>query len=318
MIRMNNKWWTIRLVIVLLVVSVTGCAERSGENIDVKPTRILCFMKNEGDSTDVWRQIYYGLRDAVGENSQYKISVYIYDEANNLTQTDRITCALLIRPDVVLLRASSWDGFIERLTELDDAYIRYIIFDGKDLPETNRLGFISSDNWAAGYQALEVLMNLIKAPLQIGLVNAGFHSQSVTEREESFRNAVMEQENCEIVKYISSKNQGSLLENIENVQMMLEENPGINALFCSDSVAGQAAADVVRELGLADTIQIVCFDTNEYILDAVESGLIDAAIMQSTYNMGQLCLQVLENPDGPKTYYTDCVIISKDNLELAR
>ncbi len=306
------------IAIMLLAALLAGCSVRPGTASDAQPLRILCFMKTEGDTSDVWRQIYNGLRDAIGKSSKYTISVYTYDETNYLTQLDRISCALLIKPDVVLLSSGRSDEFAARLSELDDAGIGYIILDGKDLPGTNRLGFISSDNLAAGFRALEVLADRTGAPLRIGLVNAGYHSQSVNDREDSFRSAVAMRPNSVIVDEVSAASQGSLLENIENVQSLLERNPQINALFCSDSVAGQAAADVLRESGLSGTVHLVCFDTNEFILSAIEDGVIDATMMQKTYGMGQLCLEILENPDGPKIYHTECAVITRDNLETAR
>ncbi|MDR1157898.1 MAG: substrate-binding domain-containing protein [Oscillospiraceae bacterium] len=320
-----KRFWTaaaaaVTVTAILLFAALwTGRSMRSNEGTAAEPIRILCFKRaddNEADTSDVWQQIYRGLRDAIGGDTNYTISVYTYDDY--LTLTDRIACALLIKPDVVLLPAGDGGSYAARFSELDALGIGYILFDGKDWPGTNRLGFITSDNWAAGYTALEVLAGCTDDPLQIGLIGTGFPSRSLRDRENSFREAAAKRKGSVIVEEVHPVNAGSLLETIEGVRALLTRSPQINALFCSDSIAGQAAAEVLREFGRTDAVHLVCFDTNEYILHAIEDGTIDATLMQRTYDMGRLCLQVLEDPAGPKEHLIDCVVITKNNLGLAR
>ena len=113
---------------------------------------------------------------------------------------------------------------------------------------------------------------------------------------------------------------------------MLQANPNMKGIFCTDSTAGVGAGTAVKEAGKEGAIQVVSFDTDSATLDMIKEGTIQATIAQGTYNMGFWSFEFLyglnnnhANPvEGwkekgisplPTTVDTGVSIVTKDNAD---
>jgi ribose transport system substrate-binding protein len=86
----------------------------------------------------------------------------------------------------------------------------------------------------------------------------------------------------------------------ENVRASLAKKAAV--LFGIYSYNAPALAEVVNDAGQRDKFKIVTFDAEENTLIAIEKGLLDATVVQNTYDMGAQCAVLLaayEKRDEP-------------------
>ena len=69
---------------------------------------------------------------------------------------------------------------------------------------------------------------------------------------------------------------------------MLREHPEINVMLAFNEPTCVGAANAVEELGAADTVFLVGFDSNVVTVDGLQEGTVDALIVQNPYAMGYL------------------------------
>ena len=80
-------------------------------------------------------------------------------------------------------------------------------------------------------------------------------------------------------------------------------------------------AQVLRQTGLEENVHLITFDLSNEILELLEEGIVDVAIVQKSYEIGYQSAKIagqlakgelLEND----TVYIDCAVISQSNLSF--
>ena len=69
---------------------------------------------------------------------------------------------------------------------------------------------------------------------------------------------------------------------------MLEEHPEINVLVTFNEWTSLGVGYAIQELEAGDRIRVVAFDSNVISVDMLESGEVDALIVQNPYAMGYI------------------------------
>ena len=101
---------------------------------------------------------------------------------------------------------------------------------------------------------------------------------------------------------------------------LLREHPEINVLLAFNEPTSVGAAKAVAELGLSDSVWLVGFDSNVATVDALQTGAVDALIVQNPYAMGYLGVESaykLLSGQGttlPRTMDTATSIVNRENM----
>ena len=74
----------------------------------------------------------------------------------------------------------------------------------------------------------------------------------------------------------------------EEAEKLLERIPEINVLVTFNEWTSLGVGYAVKEAGLADSVRVVAFDSNVVSVDMLETGEVDALIVQNPYAMGYL------------------------------
>ena len=74
----------------------------------------------------------------------------------------------------------------------------------------------------------------------------------------------------------------------EEAGKLLERIPEINVLVTFNEWTSLGVGYAVKEAGLADSVRVVAFDSNVVSVDMLETGEVDALIVQNPYAMGYL------------------------------
>lgn len=72
---------------------------------------------------------------------------------------------------------------------------------------------------------------------------------------------------------------------------MLARHPEINVLISFNEAVSVGAAQAVSDLGRAEDLWMVAFDSNITTVDALHTGAVDAMVVQNTYGMGYFSVE---------------------------
>ena len=135
--------------------------------------------------------------------------------------------------------------------------------------------------------------------------------------ENGFRDYV---EGNERVTIVSSINVNSTTEEAKEATIkMLDEHPEINSVVTLNEWTSLGVGYAVQELGAAERTRVVAFDSNVVSVGMLETGEVDALVVQNPYAMGYLGVEyawMLVN--GEKIKETDIdtttTLITKENM----
>ncbi len=153
--------------------------------------------------------------------------------------------------------------------------------------------------------------------LKVGIINFDKNSENGQQREKGFRDDVADNDRVTIV---SSVNVNSTTKEAKAATVkMLKENPQINIIVTFNEWTSLGVGYAVQELNLADEVRVVAFDSNVISVGMLETGEVDALIVQNPYAMGYLGVEyawMLIN--GEKLKETDIdtttTLITRENM----
>jgi ribose transport system substrate-binding protein len=76
---------------------------------------------------------------------------------------------------------------------------------------------------------------------------------------------------------------------------MLQKNPDLAGIGCTDAVGGAASAIAVEEAGLVGKVKIISMDRDKQVLEKIERGIIEGTIVQKSALMPFFALQIIYN-----------------------
>ena len=155
------------------------------------------------------------------------------------------------------------------------------------------------------------------AEKKVGIVNYDKNSANGQQREAGFREAVKDDAQTEIVDVI---NVISTTEDAkEGTKDMLARHPDINVIVTFNEWTSLGVGYAVQEEHLADETMVVAFDSNVVSVGMLESGEVDALIVQNPYAMGYLgvekALNVIQDRGTlPAQIDTETTLITRENM----
>lgn len=149
----------------------------------------------------------------------------------------------------------------------------------------------------------------------IGLVNYDPNSANGQEREAGLR-AVAEENGATVAGVVNVDS------NIESATAgaieLLSEHPEINVIVGFNEWTTLGVGYAVEQLGLADTVAAVGFDSNVVSIGMLETGEMDALIVQNPFAIGyigvQTAYELLNNGEVDETILTSATVVTRENM----
>lgn len=298
------------LLCAVLLFTFSAC---SGASHDKK--YIVVIFKSIG--SDFWNNVESGVSSAATENN---VTVKIQSPENEedyIAQNYLINMAVEDGADAIVLSAIDYDKSAETVTKAARSGVKIVTIDsdvGSPLVDM----FIGTDNVAAGKMAGQAAVNGFSdgEKIYIGLVNYNQGTDNGQRREEGFRQFVSTVKNAEITAAVNvdSNTESATAGAVE----MLRENPKINVIVGFNEWTTLGVGNAIKQLGLSEKVRGIGFDTNVVSIGMLETGEMDALIVQNPFAIGYLGVQnAAALADGKKTesvMYTETTIITKENL----
>ena len=165
--------------------------------------------------------------------------------------------------------------------------------------------------------AAQAILNAAEGSLKLGIVNFDRNSANGQQREKGLRDVLGTQPRVEIMDAINVK---STTEDAKRgTEKMLERHPEINAIATFNEWTSLGVGYAIRELGIGEETAVVAFDSNVVSVGMLETGEVDALIVQNPYAIGYLGVEhayrlINGLPVAEKDVDTATTIITKENM----
>lgn len=263
-----------------------------------------------------WKSTYAGANAA---STAYNLEISFEgpeNEEDYETQNELIRKAVADGAKAIVFSAVDYNGNADAINEAAAAGVKIVIIDSAVNSDKISCS-ISTDNYQAGLMVAEAVLADERDNLKIGIVNFDKNSENGQQREKGFRDGVASDERVEIVEAI---NVISITEEAkEGTIQMLKEHPEINVVVTFNEWTSLGVGYAIEELSLAEETRVVAFDSNVVSVGMLETGEVDALIVQNPYAMGYLGVEYANALiNGTKLKETDIVtattLVTKENM----
>lgn len=300
------------LALLLLALVLGSC----GGNAN-RTTQIAVIVK--ATDSDFWHAVRTGVDAAAIE---YNVSVTFEgpeNEEDYETQNRMIADAVARGVDVIVLSAIDFDQTAPAVKDAVRRGVKVIAIDSNVNSELVSQ-FIGTDNYEAGVAAAKAAVDFTPrdgAKIRIGLVNYMTDTANGRRREEGFRAHIASIGNAEIVASVTAdSNEASAT---ACAKELLERYPGINVLVGFNEWMTLGVGNAIRDTGKADSVRGIGFDSNVISVGMLETGEMNALIVQNPFAIGYLGVRnaaLLAGGDdiGGSAIATTMTTVTKENL----
>ena len=269
--------------------------------------------------SDFWHAVRTGVESAAIE---YNVSVTFEgpeSEEDCATQNRMIADAVARGVDVIVLSAIDYDQTADAVKDAVRHGVKVITIDS-NVNSDQVSQFIGTDNYQAGVAAAKAAVAVPPqsgGKIRIGLVNYMTDTANGRRREEGFRDHLATLDNAEIVASVTAdSNEAS---ETAGARQLLERYPGINVLVGFNEWMTLGVGNAIRDMGKAASVRGIGFDSNVISVGLLESGEMDALIVQNPFAIGYLGVRnaarlALGNDIGDRVISTAMTTVTKENL----
>lgn len=274
-----------------------------------------------------WDATKVGVTDA-GEEMNIKITYEAPEKEDVAAQINYVNNAVSAKADaIVIAPVEDSHELVDALTKAQNAGIKVIAIDS-DIQEEARSSCICTNNKYGGAIAARKMSELIGGKGNIGIITHAPTSPTAIERKSGFTSQ-LDEYNAESEDYslnvLATENGNGDIEQSKNAAIkLIKDNPDITAIFATNQGGTIGACMAVDELGKADTVQVMGFDSfssGDGFSNAeqyTESGVLDGFIVQSPYNMGYLgiryAMDLIDGQNIAASIDTGATFVNKDNI----
>lgn len=331
--RKNNR--LLAAVLAFSMLALAGCGGNSQE-----PTAniyVIC------KSTDpYWDTVKAGAQEA-GEEMNLRV---IYEAPDAETEVDEqirmIDEAIGAGADAIVLAPLDRDDLNEALARARVADVPVLTIDS-DVSFDGRRSCISTQNYSAGAIAARYVAGMNLGEGTAAIITHSNTAQTAQERTGGFLDELSgkdtmtgstAQQAAESIpgleksngsggltglRVLESKNgEGNVQQSREAAIQLIKENPDLKLIYTTNQPGTMGACQAIEELGKADEVALVGFDSFDGADAYIESGVLDAVVTQNPYNMGYLGVRyarkILRGEAVSKSVDTGATLVTAENL----
>jgi len=311
---MRNSWIK---VLSITAASVFLCACASTDTVQAPGEKHQVALIAKSTSTEFWRSVFTGAQAAATE---YNLNLTITGpetEEDYETQNTMVAQAVEYGAEAIVFSAIDFENNASAIDEASAAGAKIVAIDSNVDSEASST-YIGTDNFAAGQMAAQAALQCGYDKLFVGLVNYDINSYNGQERERGVLDTFKNMKNVTLVDTIN------VLAVAQNAQAgtvaMLQQHPEINVMIAFNEPVSVGAARAIHELKLSDKVWLVGFDSNVETVDDIQTGAVDALIVQNPYAMGYLGVEsaykLINGQAGTleKTVDTTTMIVNLENM----
>lgn len=304
-----KRWIAVVGALVIIAAVMVGCGGQKAKKLSFA----LC---PKSLNNPYWQSVEQGMDKAakeLGVEAKFVAPV----EADVAKQVSMIEGVVQQGKDGIAISPndpSSVRGVISRAIKKG---IPTITFDS-DAPESERICYVGTDNFAAGKEAGKQLAKFMGGKGTVVIITGGLGALNLNQRIAGFKDALKAYPSMKILNtYPCNDDQARAHEIIEGV---LRSRQDLGGIFAVGLWAVLPAGKILSSTGKAGKVKVVGFDTLESELELVKNGSVQALIGQRPYEMGYRSVKVLydlANGKKPasKIIPTGVDIVTSENVD---
>lgn len=313
------------LSLVLLLMLLGICAAsifyvlsytQKKEKAEAETTKHYVAVIVKSTASAFWKSVSAGVNAA---STEYNLTVTFEgpeNEENYEAQNDLIEKAVKNGAEVIIFSAVDYNANADAINYAVKQGVKIIVIDS-DVNSSQVSCHIGTDNYKAGIMAGKAALAAKDSSLKIGIVNFDKKTANGQQREMGFRDAVASDKRAEIIdaiNVISTEEDAR-----EGTLKMLKKHPDINVIATFNEWTSLGVGDAVKKLDLGNQTTVVAFDSNVISVGMLETGEVDALIVQNPFAMGYLGVESAYNLiNGIKVPYdkldTATTVVTRDNM----
>lgn len=269
-------------------------------------------------NSDFWHNVNNGVLSAATE---YNVTVTFEgpeNEEDYNAQNALIKAAVKNGADAIVLSAIDYNNSVDTVNAAVREGVKVVTIDSDVNSDAVSL-FIGTDNIAAGKEAGKAAVDGFSADSEIiiGLVNYNANTDNGNQREKGFREYIGTVSNARIAASVTAEsNEESATAAAER---LLRQNPRINVIVGFNEWMTLGVGNAVKNLGLSKKVRSVGFDSNLISVGMLETGEMDALIVQNPFAIGYLGVEkaaaLISGESLPSgEIYTDVTRVTKENI----
>ncbi|GAC1518338.1 MAG: substrate-binding domain-containing protein [Polyangiales bacterium] len=195
-----------------------------------------------------------------------------------------------------------------------------VIFDS-DLQGSDHSSFVATDNVVAGKLAGEAMAKALGDKGNVVVLRYQVGSASTSNREDGFLQAIKAHPGVTVV----SENQygGATTEtaNAKSESLLAAQKAGdgqVQGVFCPNESTTFGMLLALRKAGLAGKVTFIGFDSSDKLIEGMQSGDIQALVLQNPYMMGYRAVgamvDVIRGKATEKRIDTGVMLLTKENM----
>ncbi len=283
--------------ILCLAVIVTGCVsifcgcsdknilENNGSETSSSLKKQKVTLITKSTNSAFWGSVYSGASAASTEYNMELLFQGPDNEEDYETQNRMIREAVKDGTDAIVISAIDYEANSGEIDAAAKEGVKIVVIDS-DVHSENVSCRIGTDNYEAGCMAGEAALACKEETLNIGIVNFDETTENGQSRERGFRDTVEQDDRVVIRECINVRSSVEAAK--EDTKEMLLDDPQINLVVTFNEWTSLGVGYAIKEMRAADEIMVVAFDSNVVSVDMLETGEVDALVVQNPYAMGYL------------------------------
>lgn len=308
-------------IVLLIVCYVTGIryivhSFQTPESERGEGSRHYVAVITKSTTSAFWRSVFAGANAA---GTEYNLTLCMEgpdNEEDYQTQNEMIEQAVEEGAEVIVFSAVDYQANANAIDAAAVAGVRIVVIDS-DVDSDMVSCRISTDNYQAGRMAGRAVLAGDQEKLNVGIVNFDKNTSNGQQREKGFREEIGEDPRVQIVDAINVIS--TTEDSREQTKEMLRRHPEINVIATFNEWTSLGVGYAIRELGLSEETLVVAFDSNVVSVGMLETGEVDALVVQNPYAMGYLgvecAYQLINNiPVEQPQVDTSTMVITRETM----
>jgi ribose transport system substrate-binding protein len=298
---------SVRTAVGVILLLLASCQAKKPKTIAVIP---------KGTSHLFWVAVQAG---ALAAGQKFGVQV-LWNGPAQETEYDRqiqiVDSMIARRVDGIAVAAAERKALVQSIDRATAMGIPVTVFDSG--ADTNSyMTFLATNNYEAGQMGARELARLVHAQGQIAMLMHAPGSASTMDRERGFEDVI----NGKFPKIHIDARQYGLADPSKArtaAENILTAHPDIEGIFASSEPSSVGTSLALKSRGLAGKVKFVAFDSSDTMIEDLNSGAIDAMVVQDPFRMGfeavKSLVDKLNGASPPKRIDLPARVITKADL----
>jgi ribose transport system substrate-binding protein len=236
-------------------------------------------------------------------------------------QTRMVEDAITEQADAILLAPSDGSALAPVVDRAVQSEIPVVIIDSSVETE-GYLTFLATDNYAAAGLAADKMAELTGGKGKVAIIMAQPGAGTTIKRTTGFEDRIKEKyPEMSVITIQYSNGDKSLA--LNQATDIMTANPDLVGFYAGNEGSTVGVARAIKEAGKVGEIKLVGFDKSADIIEGIESGVIQASMVQNPEMMGSKAVEAANNfiKDGTKgedKIDTGVTVVTKENLDQVK